>query len=59
MNAFSLQLVVLALYSLIIVKEKLDWITYRQTDKIHQWENLKSVLTTIFVVCHLLLMMPG
>jgi hypothetical protein len=58
MDAFSLQLVVLALYSLIIVKEKLDWITFRQTDKIHRWENLKSVLTTIFVVCHLLLMVP-
>jgi hypothetical protein len=51
MHPLSLSLLVFAaLYSLVIVKEKLDWITYREKDKTHHWEKFKSVLTTIFMV---------
>ena len=59
MHSFSLRLLTFALYSLVIIKEKLDWITFKEKDKTHQWEKFKSVLTTIFVVYNLLLMMPG
>jgi hypothetical protein len=47
---YSLSLSLLAfirsLYLLVIVKEKLDWITYKEKDKTNNWEKFKSVLTT-------------
>jgi len=50
---------VFALYSLVIVKEKLDWITYKEKDKTNHWEIFKSVLKTFFMLYNIILMMPG